>query len=280
MLHRLRGEYKMASEYGQQSLDLRQATGDRVGMPLSIVELGMAMFVKGNLEEAERYRREAYLLAKEERAWMVTWLGIELGGLFALGKQGNIQEARSLVEEGLTTAHELTMSHLPRLHRIMALNFLSLIECMNDDYAKARTLGEEARRLASGDPWEPMYRWGLLAATCGQHDYAAAAAHTRFLLQHFFDRRVNTWLLVGVAFAAILAAYRDQSARRATELLALAFTHPHSLTGWLHVWSLMEELQQHLRIELGEVAYNAAWERGKLLVLETVVRDLLAEYRE
>jgi hypothetical protein len=106
------------------------------------------------------------------------------------------------------------------------------------------------------------------------------ATHTRFLLQHFVDRRVNTWLLVGVSFAAILAAYRDHSAARATELLALAVTHPHSLTGWLNVWPLIEELQQHLRSELGEKAYNAAWEQGKLLDLETVVRDLLANYRE
>ena len=280
ILYRLRGEHTPASAYSQQSLDLRRTIGDHWGMAFSVVELGMALFVRGNLDEAERCLREAYLMAKNERASIGAWLGIDLGGIYALGKQGNIQEARALVEVGLSTAPEVTMTHIPRLHRALALNFLSLIECMNDNYAKARTLGEEAQGVAFGDPWEPMYRWGLLAAMCGQQDYAAAAAHTRFLLQHFLARRVDTWLLVGVAFVAILTAYRDHAAGRATELLALAFSHRHSLTGWLHVWSLTKELQEHLKTELGQEAYHAAWERGKMLDLETVVRDLLANYGE
>jgi tetratricopeptide (TPR) repeat protein len=157
LFSRLRGDHKLASEYYQQSLALQRAIGDSADMPHTVAELGLVMFVKRNLDEAERYRRDAYLMAKAEQAWEASWIGIELGGVFALGKQGNIQEARSLVEEGSTTMSETIMPLVARLPQALALNALSLIECMNGDYAKARTLGEEASTLAAGDPWEPMY---------------------------------------------------------------------------------------------------------------------------
>jgi predicted ATPase/DNA-binding CsgD family transcriptional regulator len=280
MFYRLRGEHKLAFEYLQQSLELQRAMGNSVDMAHTVAELGSTMLVMGNLDEAEQHRRDAYVMAKEERAWVAPSHSVDIGCIFALGKRGNIQEARSLVKEGLITLHETVWPQVARVPQAMALNALSLIDCMSGDYATARTLGEEARSLASGDAWEPMYRWGLLAATCGQCDYTAATEHTRFLLHHFFDKRVNTWLLVGVVFAAILAAYRDHSAARATELLALAFSHPHSLTGWLYVWSFITELQQHLKTELGKEAFNAAWVRGTRSDLEAVARDLLVEYRE
>ena len=40
----------------------------------------------------------------------------------------------------------------------------------------------------------------------------------------------------------------------------------------------MARLRESLQSELGEEAYNAAWERGKQLDLDTVVQELLDEF--
>ncbi len=61
----------------------------------------------------------------------------------------------------------------------------------------------------------------------------------------------------------------------AVELLALAFTHPKSATGWMEKWPLLTRLRESLLNDLGEETFNAAWERGKQLDLETVVGELL-----
>jgi hypothetical protein len=41
---------------------------------------------------------------------------------------------------------------------------------------------------------------------------------------------------------------------------------------------LITRLRHELQTELGEYAYNAAWERGKSLDVETVAQELLAEF--
>ena len=59
----------------------------------------------------------------------------------------------------------------------------------------------------------------------------------------------------------------------------LAFTYADLyIMGWMHKWPRLTQLRDQLETELGKEAYNAAWERGKALDLETVVQDLLAEF--
>jgi DNA-binding CsgD family transcriptional regulator len=99
--------------------------------------------------------------------------------------------------------------------------------------------------------------------------------HTHKLLHHFEALQVRPFMLLGNAFAAILAAYDDQHAERATELLALAMTHPHSMTGWLKIWPFIDRLQAHLEAGLGSVAFQAAWERGQHPNVDEVVQTLI-----
>ncbi len=82
---------------------------------------------------------------------------------------------------------------------------------------------------------------------------------------------MTTWPL---PVAAIILAHEGQK-ERAVELIALAVTHPLSPPGWMEQWSLLTALRSDLAAELGAETYEAAWERGKQLNLETVVAELL-----
>jgi ATP/maltotriose-dependent transcriptional regulator MalT len=76
---------------------------------------------------------------------------------------------------------------------------------------------------------------------------------------------------------AIEAAARahDGLAEKATELLGLAFHQPSWVSGWLHHWPLLTRLRSELKRQLGEDAYQAAWERGSHYDLETTIRAIL-----
>src|SRR5258705_9285678 len=75
--------------------------------------------------------------------------------------------------------------------------------------------------------------------------------------------------------ALILA--NEEKPEQAIELLALAYTHPASATGWIAKWPLLSRLQNDLRTKLGEAVYRAAWDRGKSSNLD-VVSDSLRKY--
>jgi hypothetical protein len=74
---------------------------------------------------------------------------------------------------------------------------------------------------------------------------------------------------------AILYANQGE-AEQAVEVLALAFTHPSSLTRWMEKWMLLKRWQTTLETNLGPDKYEAAWERGTKLELETVISDVPA----
>ena len=63
---------------------------------------------------------------------------------------------------------------------------------------------------------------------------------------------------------------------RAVELLALAFTHPVSASGWMEKWPLLDRIRGELEQTLGAVEYTAAWERGTQMNLDASL-DMLNE---
>jgi hypothetical protein len=60
--------------------------------------------------------------------------------------------------------------------------------------------------------------------------------------------------------------------KTSTELLGLAFQQPSWAGGWLQRWSKISRLRADLSRQLGEEAYQAAWERGAAWDLETTNR--------
>ncbi len=91
-------------------------------------------------------------------------------------------------------------------------------------------------------------------------------------MRGFTSQALMTWLLPVIALLLVHEGQKE----RAVELLALAFTHPLSPTGWMEQWPLLTEVRAELEAELGAEIYQSAWERGKALDVGMVMAALLS----
>jgi serine/threonine protein kinase/predicted ATPase len=116
----------------------------------------------------------------------------------------------------------------------------------------------------------------FLAIALGE--YERAKSH----LDQVIFYRTHTHISESIDILLISAFLIDHNHEytRVVECLGLAFNIKPEITGWMDKWDLLTQLQADLRTQLGDEAYNTAWERGKSLDLETVIQDLIAEFGE
>jgi len=62
-------------------------------------------------------------------------------------------------------------------------------------------------------------------------------------------------------------------------LLSLAYHHPAGATGKLENFPLIIRLRERLEAEFTSETFSAARERGKTLILDTTITNLLSEYQ-
>ena len=77
------------------------------------------------------------------------------------------------------------------------------------------------------------------------------------------------------AFISMMWQSNQLNVKLVISINATMFNHPEAYS---NLKSLILSEMSDLKTELGDETYNAAWERGKALELETVVQDLLAEF--
>lgn len=266
--YRILSEYEIASTYNRIGYELRCELGDLDGQVFALGELSHEMFWAGNLTESRRLRQEALTLAQQiGRIWSISGQAWELALFHFFGVDGDLKRAGELIQ--VTTKYsDAWYSGFSAGIALME----SLFAGVREDYVQARQKGEQAWEMATRDSWQAVFAWGLLIAASGQGDYAIVREHTNNLLNLVEAQPIRPLMFVAMSFDAILAAYQDHDAQRATELLALTMTHPHSTTGWLKIWPFIDRLQTHLETELGLVAYQAAWEHGRGLDVDEVIQ--------
>src|SRR5687767_4557110 len=101
------------------------------------------------------------------------------------------------------------------------------------------------------------------------HDLFFPVAH-EYLIAMFGQ----VGILASLAIAAVILARQGERVR-AVEWLALAFTYPVRASRWMERWVLLTHLRSELEQALGSNAYQAAWERGKLLDIETIAAEMM-----
>jgi hypothetical protein len=117
--------------------------------------------------------------------------------------------------------------------------------------------------------------WASALRACGD-DESVAWREMQAALECARDAgypAMTTWLL---PVAALLLAHKGHP-QRATELLALAATHPLGAMGWTEHWAPLRDVHACLGEELGDDRFTAAWRRGETADLEQVVGALLAD---
>jgi len=271
MNYRFLGDYETSLAYNEKNLTMSRSMGNIDGQTIATVELAETMLVMGNLLEAEQYRNEALLLAKQiGRAWHISWLKLELGIYHAFGINGDIETTTQLMQE------VENFSDYQHWRLTIELS-KSLIMATQERYDQTRNFDEHSLMFTKAG-WYHIFLWNKLMIACGQGDYDTAYDFTYQLIDYYRERRAIPFLLLGISFSAIWKAYRDHNWRRATELIALASTHPSSMSGWLNTWAVIDRLHDDLDRELGTDIFQAMWEHGTSLDWEQVVAELITEF--
>lgn len=266
------GDIEMMLRYAREALEIAREIGDKHGLSLALNQVGTAMFLDGDFEEAERYKVEAKMLAYETNYRMaVAWILTDLGGLYALSIRGDLETAKAKMMEAYALAKDINDAYT----KTVSLIWFSILACIKEDYAAARRLRDEIQTAGHLKAGNTINAWGEAILAAGLGDYPAAKQKSYEILDCFADLQIDVRVLMPLPIMAVVLA-NEGDPTRAVELLALALTHPNSMTGWIRAWPLMTRLQETLRETLGERAYESARERGVKADLRTTVADLLS----
>ncbi len=268
------GAEDVEKELLRQSLELRRAIGDRNGIAWIILNLSALMFGQQDYPACEQYAREALALMREIGSVKgILEAGFKL--LYPTILKGDLEEARALAEHLRDLAEETNNIG----GKALSAGALACLVCVMDGaYTEGAALARKQQALAQ-EPFyrgynDPRARWGQMLADCGLGLYTAARQGYAALFESRYDDPASA-----AACLAIEAAARAHEGRleEAAELLGLAFEQPAWANGWLHRWPLIIRLRADLASQLGEVQYQAAWERGACQDVATAIQSLLNE---
>jgi tetratricopeptide (TPR) repeat protein len=166
------GDYETAQALLQESLAIRQALGDQLGIASSLNNLGNVAWVQGDYERAKALYEESLTIYRT--------LGNQCGVASSLTNLGNIawsrgdhEEARALYEESLTIFRKLGS----QWGIASSLNSLGAVALVQGNYERAKMLLEESLAIYRdlGDQWGIAFslnNLGNLALMQGDYERA------------------------------------------------------------------------------------------------------------
>jgi len=240
---------------------------------------GRALVAAGSLADRATDPRQAVRI-HQEAVTLLRSLGDQRGVARALCglasseiDQGNLDQAEALLEEGLALSRESGDTWVTAL----ATNFLGVVAYAREDYVAAMAAWEEPLRLfrAVGDGAHVAATLGNLAwvalITGGYeragHDYGEALTVATVV----GDRWWMAWCLTGLAG---IAAVRGEP-ERAARLFAAAATRREAEGEAFRpsVQRLHDQMVAEDRAELGEAAFAAARDAGRVLAWDQAIAE-------
>jgi hypothetical protein len=250
-------------------LELARETGNKAIIPYDLRSLTLGALCTGDYAAAEHYCKEALILDAE----MCLRLGLaESKSILSLIHllQGDLNQSRLVIEEGLEMAREVgyptAISH--------ALATQSLVKALSGDSAISQQLGTESLSLTPSFFGKIVANWGLSIANCDLEQFHAAWRHLREALKYAYRLSSPAMMTWPIPVGAVILAHQGQRVR-AVEMLSLAANHPMNHTGWMACWKTLAPLHADLEAELSPENYEAAWEQGRGLDIETTVAEIL-----
>ncbi len=259
--------------YGEESLHLRREIGDQVGIAWSTAPVAHGAAREGRFVEAEELWQERIAVGQKLGATSLVAMGHAHLSYQVYFPQGDFVKAQMAAKEGMRIGRDTGFLNAVGF----GLTTLGLLASMEENYEQGQILCQQAATSTSVAWVIRMSAWGSAIAACGLGDYQTVKTSFPLALAHLIHMFGSVGILGSLPIATILLAQRGDQIR-ATELLALAFTHRISTSGWIKKWPLLNRLYLQLEQSLGYEAFTKAWERGKLLDLNDVSAELLQQF--
>jgi len=274
--------YNLMLQQGKQqalvneSLSLRRALGDRIGIANCLRNLGGS--VGGYFDPTDRavtYWQEAKTIAYEMNDRLgIAWNAVLQAVVYLF--HGEFEHAQSLVDEA--QPHALYVNE-PVVKGMAAIARGLLLALRDEDYTGAM------QQVEAGYPKgvRPDLRI-TIAAFCVS---LVACATRRFeLLQYyvmlFLDTppfNVDGFFVPLFLHCRVVKLFDEGHYARAASLIRAGMENLRSYvdtpfpTGWLRRWPLFIRLLAELKAKLGAEAFDASWEQGKALTLTELAQE-------
>ena len=267
------GQLKTAYFFGHQSLQIGRQIGNKIDSAWALHTLMTYAFLTGLYDEGEQYVHEAHTIWEEagnqdglattyyNLAWVAWWLHNEL------------DRARKLAEKALEMA--TSMNHTLRIG--CALSTLGTIDNMEGNYVTGIEQCQKAIPMIGAHMplLAPTYA-GMAHAATGLKDFQKAKDYHHQAIQLTVNMSATGYMTTHLPVEAAIKANENEK-EWAVELMALYFTSDYCPPG-LKQWTVPNRLCDQLKTELGSDIFDAAWERGQSLDLETVIKEILSQY--
>jgi predicted ATPase/DNA-binding CsgD family transcriptional regulator/predicted Ser/Thr protein kinase len=268
--HRSLGEHHREIKAFQQSYERGREIGESEKMGWSLYNLAETEISLGDHNSASTHLREANIHFRKVGTTLgLVWTNIKLSLMMFLA--GNIDEARSLVEDAQEIARDANRTKAIKQETLILLGFLSLIE---QDYQKAQLFFEETLSAYSISPEASL---GLTFIACDHEDYLAASRYFQDALQSASPYRMKAMIILCLPAAAFILR-DDGEVERAVALLALASELSYGPKNLLNKWPMTMGLQAELRASLAPEEFDVAWIQGRALDLTETLTELAAHF--
>ena len=272
------GDHVAARALYEESLALRREMGDKWGISASLNNLGNVVADQGDNAAARALYEESLALKREMGdKWGISGLLNNLGNMaFA---QGDYSAAQALYDESLALGREMG----DKWGTAMSLYNLGNVAFAQGDSSAARALQAECLTLAReiGDKSDMAYALFVLGlADLAEHRPEAREhiLHSLHLRQEMGRQLQQTSSLIGVARLVL----EEGKPHFAAQLLGAVESALKTLNAvaepdvkFFHEQTLAAVCEQ-----VGEAAFQSAWQEGNKWSLEEAVNKALAKYGE
>jgi predicted ATPase/DNA-binding SARP family transcriptional activator len=278
--YQLVGQTGLTRKYVNQAYQLQRDIGDQMGESETLRAMAMTAYQTGDYDAMYDFLDKAFTIQLKTN-YVVGQASSNLYIGYMVFMRGEEAAGREQVEKGLAQALDV----VDYSTQAWCYAVLGWINGSLGDYVSA----EQNLRMAEAIETDPFRQTGagnpflklqinfarsLLAS--GKGDYKAAKRDLLQPLKLAVMTSSQPFMTLCVALIAIFHAHEGRL-EAAAEMLGLALNQPVKATGWMASWVLLNQVQAKLQIELGEGAFEAAWERGKLLELKPTSEQMLSE---
>jgi serine/threonine protein kinase/tetratricopeptide (TPR) repeat protein len=264
------GKSAAARQHYEESLAISREIGDRQGIALTLINLGSVTHDDGDYTAARQHYEESLAISREiGDRWGVAVTLNNLGNV--VREEGDYAAAFGYYEESLAVSQEIG----DKMGVAYGLNGLGGIAYRRGNYTEAQNYFQKCLSVSREVGSETLVAEALdvLAfneLSLNDHQSAEAHLHEGLTMVQTLGAAPLTLRLILVSARWLL---RKGNAERCAALVALVETHSATSIDTKRFWlSLVSaELEEVLRGE----ALTTAKERGKTLVMEEVVKQLL-----
>jgi predicted ATPase len=260
-------------EMGRQHREFTRQLSDKNGLAHALFIQVLRSDGSGQdpIEDRKQYLYEAISI------WQTTkdMKGIAKSKI-SLGKLelgiGNLISAKVHLIAGLDALSKLNAP----LIGANAHGLASIVYTISGDYDSAYGLAQKANSRSKKP--QSYATASVVFHSIAVSDFERARKYMHILIDINKDFSHNFTFWFQSMLLSVFLLHQNNDNVRAIERLALTLHHPSRTDMWQEDWQLLTKLRIDIKVELGEEAYSAAWERGKSLDLETVVQELLQEF--